>query len=170
MTYIVEHVKNFGTKIRNLNDCDAYNEIMEGLYLGSYLASEEADKFDVIINCTKTLKFYSKTKQNYRVPVNDDYTISSAVDLYKYGSQIINTIHVALLEDKKVLVHCRAGMQRSAAIVAMFLIKFHDMSPENALNYIKKKRNVAFEPFARFLYSLQLLEADKINNFKQISF
>ena len=52
---------------------------------------------------------------------------------------------------KPVLVHCAAGMQRSAAVTAMYLIATHRMRPEQAKTYIQNKRPIAFRPGAIFL-------------------
>jgi protein-tyrosine phosphatase len=35
-------------------------------------------------------------------------------------------------------------MQRSCALVACYLIKYHNMKPIDAINYIKSKRRIAF--------------------------
>jgi protein-tyrosine phosphatase len=64
------------------------------------------------------------------------------------------------LEHKKgpVLVHCHAGMQRSACIVAMYLIAINGLKVEEAIIYIKRRRPIAFTPAANFLRSLQGFE------------
>ncbi len=40
-----------------------------------------------------------------------------------------------------VLVHCMQGASRSVTVVAAYLVKYHDMSAEGALEYMKKKRS-----------------------------
>ena len=55
---------------------------------------------------------------------------------------------------KPVLVHCAAGMQRSAAVTAMYLIATHRMRPEQAKTYIQNKRPIAFRPGANFSRSI----------------
>ncbi len=43
-----------------------------------------------------------------------------------------------------MLVHCAAGMQRSAACVAMFLIAIKGYTVEEAIAFVKEKRPIAF--------------------------
>ena len=38
---------------------------------------------------------------------------------------------------QSVLIHCHAGMQRSAAVLACYLIRFYKMTPEDAVNQPK---------------------------------
>jgi protein-tyrosine phosphatase len=49
-----------------------------------------------------------------------------------------------------VLVHCAAGMQRSAASVAFLLIALKHMRALDAMSFIKSKRKIAFYPRANF--------------------
>jgi hypothetical protein len=57
-----------------------------------------------------------------------------------------------------ILVHCAAGMQRSAAVVAMFLIATQGMKWESAIEYIRQRRPIAFYPSANFLQAIQGFE------------
>jgi protein-tyrosine phosphatase len=57
-----------------------------------------------------------------------------------------------------ILVHCAAGMQRSAAVVAMFLIATQGMKWEDALQFIRQRRPIAFYPSANFLKAIQGFE------------
>ena len=57
-----------------------------------------------------------------------------------------------------VLVHCHAGMQRSAAVVAMYLIANYKMKSDKAMEYIKGKRPIAFTPAPNFLRSIKGFE------------
>ena len=41
-----------------------------------------------------------------------------------------------------VLVHCQAGMSRSATVVAAYLMQTMDLDPMSAVNMIKEKRPV----------------------------
>ena len=50
-------------------------------------------------------------------------------------------IHNQLQAGKNVYVHCRAGVGRSAMVVAAVLIKYEKMTPEETCNLIKKQRS-----------------------------
>lgn len=57
-----------------------------------------------------------------------------------------------------VLVHCQAGVSRSAALVAAYLMKQYGLSLKEAITYLKqRKANVCPNP--GFLKQLCLLEA-----------
>ena len=53
-------------------------------------------------------------------------------------------------EDGSVLVHCQAGISRSATIVASYLMRANSMSMDQALEQIKSKRSKA-SPNGSFL-------------------
>jgi len=55
-----------------------------------------------------------------------------------------------LKQGRTIYVHCHAGMQRSPAVVAMFLIAVHKMSTDQAKAYIKQRRPIVFFPSANF--------------------
>uniref|UniRef100_A0A6B2LJQ5 protein-tyrosine-phosphatase n=1 Tax=Arcella intermedia TaxID=1963864 RepID=A0A6B2LJQ5_9EUKA len=54
---------------------------------------------------------------------------------------------------ERVLVHCDAGISRSATMVIAFLIKIQNMTLPNALKFLKTKRPEV-EPNHGFLYQL----------------
>jgi protein-tyrosine phosphatase len=59
---------------------------------------------------------------------------------------------------KKVLVHCAAGMQRSAACVAMFLVSQFRCTTDEAIAYTKSRRPIAFYGNANFYRSIRGFE------------
>ena len=89
------------------------------------------------------------------------YKNFQGTDFYNYSDERI--------QNKTVLVHCYAGMQRSAAIVAAYLIKYKNMSYEDAVQFIRKKRKVSFLTGSNFniallLFEKQVHEHSKLNN------
>ena len=54
-----------------------------------------------------------------------------------------------------MLVHCAQGIQRSATIIAMFLISTKGISWQQAVTYIQGIRPIAFRPSANFEDSLK---------------
>jgi protein-tyrosine phosphatase len=57
--------------------------------------------------------------------------------------------------NQPMLVHCAAGMQRSAACVAMFLIAVQNITPDQAIRTIRSIRPIAFTPGANFRESIE---------------
>ena len=145
------------------------NEIIPGLFLGSRKSSEnkfwiQTNQIQTIINCTTTVDFNQNTTNNIRVPVEDKLNHEDFKKLYKYLPKITDLIHRELKQMKPVLVHCYAGKQRSAAVVAAYLIKYAKMTLISAIKAIKTKRPVAFTPNVNFLKVLQLYEKNQKTN------
>ena len=59
---------------------------------------------------------------------------------------------------RPIFVHCMAGMQRSPAAIAMFLIATQQMTSAKAMAFIKQKRPIAFFPSANFGDSIRGFE------------
>ncbi len=59
----------------------------------------------------------------------------------------------------KVLVHCAAGVSRSATIVVCYVMRHLGKSSADALTYVKSKHSVAY-PNPGFLKQLKNYEAD----------
>jgi protein-tyrosine phosphatase len=103
-------------------------------------------QYDLVVNCTPSFPFaiaVEKQKQR-RVPIEDDPFDSVPLFQIMRDSSLLDEIHELVGMQKKVLVHCLAGVQRSPAVVACYLIKFHKMTPNEAIEYIKSKRHIAF--------------------------
>ncbi len=136
--------------------------IIDNIYLGNYIdsSSEEFMKhanINVIINCTKDSLFYfngHEVKYKYRIPVDDDRQENSMFIMLQYLSNIIDIIRFHVMRGEHIYVHCHAGMQRSACVVAAYLIRQYKMTPQEAVYFIRNKRPIAFTPFINFQKSL----------------
>ena len=136
-----------------------YDEIIPNLYIGNYESIKHHKEFHTIINCTKHIPFpISLNIQKLRIAIDDHATESA--NLLKQLPAALELIHNSLQQNKKVLVHCHAGMQRSCATVAMYLMKYYKinnqrMTPINAILYIRSKRPIAFQPVPTFENAMQ---------------
>lgn len=159
----------FKSKALNLLNFSYNNEdmIINNLYIGNSFSAnkENLEKLDIdlVINATPNIPFYSNNTYNIRVPVNDDLAPSSIILMANYIRKVLPIMRQYLNNNKKVLVHCRAGMQRSAAIVAAYLMTYYNMSIYDAINYIKSKRQIAFFPGPNFLHTLEIIDKRKLN-------
>ena len=61
-------------------------------------------------------------------------------------------------QGKNILIHCHAGMQRSAAVMAMTLIALTGRSFDEIRTYIRNKRAIAFFPGTNFEKSIRGFE------------
>lgn len=142
--------------------CDSYHEIIPNIYLGnknSATNSELLNKIHLVVNCSRQLPFHSNTTSNFRVDVADDLTTRSNLQILCYVERILPEIFRCYNEEKPVLVHCRAGMHRSATVMACFLIKYFKFDKRGAIAFIKRKRKIAFFPRPHFKFALELFES-----------
>ena len=148
------------TIINTTNPCD---EIIPHLYLGSIKALGTYDysalDYYMIVDLIKytllTDNRDKKTQIYINLPVHDSPDECNTLLSLIKESCVLEKIHIALQENKPVLVHCFAGMQRSCALVACYLIKYHTMSPDEAIDYIKCKRPIAFFGRVNFMETLK---------------
>ena len=150
------------------NNVNAYDEIIPNLYLGGVKAlvntSNTSPKFSLIVNLIKQTYMSDNTvpecKKFIRLPVNDSPDECNKLLSLIYETQVLEHIHASLQANEPVLVHCFMGIQRSASLVACYLIKYHSegfnpsrslaMSPDDFIKYIKIKRPIAFFGGANF--------------------
>jgi protein-tyrosine phosphatase len=69
---------------------------------------------------------------------------------------VLEKIYEHVSNKKPVLVHCHAGMQRSCAVVACYLIKYNYMEPTSAIQFIRFKRPIAFFGQVNFQSAIDL--------------
>ena len=157
------------------------DEIIPRLWLGNVRASQDEDfiqreNIDVIFNCTKDLPFlyeerrYSSTTKDlpfmfnmpkqYRVPVDDNLQEEEIRNIELWSPEIAHKLLTMYNKGHTILVHCYAGMQRSAACVAILLIALKHIRAEDAMNYIRSRRPVAFQPRANFGRAIAFFERD----------
>ncbi len=66
----------------------------------------------------------------------------------------IPMIHKTLADSKTVLVHCRLGRQRSATVVAAYLMYSHEMMPIEAMQVVKSLKSDTFQLLPNFMSAL----------------
>jgi protein-tyrosine phosphatase len=130
-------------------------EIIPRLFLGNVKASMNENfirnkNIQVVFNCTKNLEFSPNIAIKYRIPVDDDLTEDEIRNMELWSNEIAFKIMSEYIDGKTILVHCMAGMQRSACAVAFFLIAFMRLRALDAMKMIKEKRPIAFHPRANF--------------------
>ena len=112
-----------------------------------------------VFNCTKDLPFSPLIKRQFRVPVDDNLQADELENMRKWSPEIVAKVLNEHTQGQTVLVHCFAGKQRSAAVVAMSLVAKTRQSADAAMAYIRQRRPVAFFPQANFEPSIRGFEA-----------
>jgi len=136
-------------------DANPADEILPGIWLGSYKAASNEQwlsdhRIKCIFNCTKDIAFHPSVPKKYRVPVDDNLKEEEIRNLELWSYEIVYKLLKEYKAGQPILVHCAAGMQRSAASMAMFLIVLKNMKPSEAIAYIRSKRPIAFRPAVNF--------------------
>ena len=141
------------------NDAD---QIIPHMWLGNFRSSQNIDfirnnHITVIINCTKDLPFLNVNDiYKYRVPVDDNLQKREILSMAQWIGKILPIIEEHYSQGRCILIHCAAGMQRSAIIVLSFLCSHGSIDPKAALVQIRVKRPIVFSPFMNFGTSFRL--------------
>ena len=136
------------------------DEIIPGLWLGNRVAALDpswlSEKgIQCVFNCTKDIPFVESTPRKYRVPVDDNLQAEEIRILELWSYEVVFKMTREYKTGQPMLVHCAAGMQRSAACVAMFLMATRGTTPDQAIAFIKERREIAFHPSANFYQSME---------------
>jgi hypothetical protein len=140
------------------------HEILPGLWLGNKGASQDtqwlrANQIGAIFNCTKDIPFKQGVVPHmYRIPVDDNLQPDEIRNLGGWAWEICLKLNRERTQGNRILVHCFAGMQRSAAVVAMLLVANYRCSTDEAIAFIKSRRPVAFLGHANFYPAIKHFE------------
>jgi hypothetical protein len=131
------------------------HQILPRLWLGNVVASTDeqfiqSQGIQVVFNCTKNLPFSPLIPIKYRVPVDDNLEEEEIRNMELWAGEIAFKMIAEYKEGKTILVHCMAGMQRSAAAIAFMLIAYTHKSANELIPFIQSKRRIAFMPRANF--------------------
>jgi dual specificity MAP kinase phosphatase len=133
--------------------------IIDGLWLGNKTSSQDRiflneNNIKFIVNCTTDInipEWYNQDNINYiRLPIYDFNSESNNNILKDKIMSIISNIREYRNKKINILVHCFAGIQRSATVIACYLMYYYNYKPELAIFYIRYKRNIAFNPYPTF--------------------
>ena len=130
------------------------------MWLGNARASmDEAflkgKNIQVVFNCTKNLPFCPVVPVKYRVPVDDNLEEQEIRNMELWSSEIAFQMIKHYRANETILVHCMAGMQRSAAALAIMMIAHFGIRASEAMARIKRIRSIAFHPRANFGRSIE---------------
>ena len=128
-------------------------EIIQGIWIGNQTAAKNNEFFKTynitaVVNCTKDLPnlFTQSAGVKYmRIPIDDSGRQEDINKMTQYLPAIMNFLRQCHQnEQRSVLIHCHAGIQRSAAIVAAYLHQYFDMTMPQAIHCIVSYRPIAF--------------------------
>lgn len=146
-----------------MNFKDDATEILPRLWLGNVRASKDEEfiaknNIQVVFNCTKDLPFSPKIPIKYRIPLDDNLEEQEIRNLELWSAEVAFKIMTEYISGKSILIHCMAGMQRSAASMAIMMIAYLNCHALDAMKMIKEKRPIAFYPRANFGRSIDYFD------------
>lgn len=145
------------------------DQILPNLWLGNLRAAQDETflknaNIQVVFNATKDAPFHPSIRRRYRVPVDDNLQDEEIRNMELWSYEIVYKMIKEYKEGRPILVHCHAGMQRSPAIVAMFLMALYRMGVDQSKAFIQMKRPIAFFPSANFERSMRGFERSLTKN------
>jgi len=132
------------------------SEIIPGrLWLGGYAAAMDEpwlarNNIQAVFNCTKDIPFANGPKSRYRVPIHDNLQDEEIENLRIWSPELVYKMLREYHNGNNILVHCAAGMQRSAAATLMFLMTLWRQPREPVFAYMREKRPIVFLPSMNF--------------------
>ena len=121
------------------------NEIMPNLWIGNFQTALDADflkknNIKLIINVTVDTPMNQPDIDYVHVPIPAEKE-DICEDYPKLFNLLADRINEFLNQNEGVLVHCKKGHNRSACIVAAYLIKHANTEYLDAMIYINSLRN-----------------------------
>lgn len=115
-----------------------YHEIIPNLYLGNRLSTSFSKEIGVNFIISIGSQSQDQTIENLHIGLRDDNTLNISKEL----DQITALIDNLLENNKTILVHCKAGINRSPSFVLAYLCKYKNMSIDDGLIFILNKRKI----------------------------
>lgn len=138
---------------------DQINQIIRGLYITNYESAIDSNKLlryniKTVINCTNKNDKTTLNINYLQIPIDDPPSTKDINFINRNFMQIVDYIDAAIMRDENVLVHCVMGSQRSATIVAVYLMAKFRVGYMDAITYIKSKRSICFFGDVNYIDSL----------------
>jgi len=139
------------------------SKILPRLWLGNKNAALDSDwlranHITTVFNCTKDVPFEKSILHQYRVPIHDSLLQEDIQKLTEWSPEIIYKLMAEYNQGAIILVHCWAGVQRSAAVVAMFLMTLTRQPMSSIFPFMRHCRPIVFTPAMNFSDSIQTWE------------
>lgn len=137
-------------------------EMLPGLYIGGWPAAEYACRTKLlgpdtfVVNLANGKPMFSPL--GVKVKVNDDLKAVSMTIMDKAIGSVVGSMRQAMELGLPVIVHCHAGRQRSAAVIAAYIMKYEGLNLDSTIRYMKTKKPDVFLHNINFLPVLKQFE------------
>ena len=120
-------------------------EILSGLWIGSIQDAYNQDYYkdnliDIVINCTVDQGFLDLPNlKKIRIPITSELSPNKDIFLLRNNiDSILKFIH-GNIEEKNIFIFCYDGINISALIVALYLIKMGGISTDTIRDILRSK-------------------------------
>jgi hypothetical protein len=131
--------------------------ILPNLYLASFnMAQQGVRGFETppfVVNATKDFPMLSD--RGLQIPVDDNGEVASMIGMSEALPVAVEAIHGELMAGRVVIVHCFAGIQRSATVIVAYLMAKYHYSMEEAIVFVREKKRDALFWTVNFRDSLE---------------
>ncbi|RUS83284.1 hypothetical protein EGW08_008964 [Elysia chlorotica] len=135
------------------------SEILPHVYLGDVSHSSQRALLEelgitALLNVSSSCHNHFQASYTYKnVTVSDNMD----ADLITWFPELIDFIESVSSQQGRVLVHCRAGVSRSATVCIAYIMQKQGLSLDSAYEFVKSKRPV-IDPNINFIRQLQKFE------------
>lgn len=118
------------------------------IYVGSEATAQNGrflstNRIGLIVNCTKDVPFYyPDLYRGIRLPVDD--SPADVREFARHVKSVCATIDRFVRAGSSILIHCYAGISRSASCCAAFLVLYCGMSASQAVSFVRSKKPETF--------------------------
>lgn len=134
------------------------------VYVGNMRAASDQSFFHdahigAVVNATPDVPFtfYDKGVSYIRLVVDDSGRDRDMDIMYQAFPNITNWMNKQMKSGRNILIHCHAGVQRSASIAAAYMIRYYRRPLSFVLHHIVSNRPIAFS-FGRNVNFLKPLQ------------
>ena len=120
-------------------------EILSGLWIGnindSYNENFYKDNLiDIVINCTSDQGFLDLPNlKKIRIPMNNNMEPDKDIQLLRNNKDKILSFINENIEEKNIFIFCYNGLTISPLIVALYIIKYGDISKDIIRDILRSK-------------------------------
>lgn len=135
--------------------------VTRGVWIGSEGDCHDAgfmrrNRIRLVVNCSRNIPFAFPMLQGLRVPVDDSPHDEDVME--QHLPRAVEAICESVRSGRNVLVHCYAGQQRSATVVAAWLMASTGLGVREAKQLVKAIKPETF-PMPTFTSSLAAYRA-----------
>lgn len=124
------------------------NLIIDNIYIGNLESANiknlKTHNIKLVLNCSRQ-QYQLPNEIEYRyIDINDPPSNKCNRYIYDNYVSLVELIKNSVIQGHGILVHCRSGMQRSATIVCIYLMMKYKYGLDEAIDFIKSKRQICF--------------------------